>query len=315
MNLTNSIKQKALDLGFDLVGITDAAPIDSSQIKYLQDWLDAGYAGQMTYMHKNFEKRTNPAKLLKDAKSVICVALNYTPPKTKSKASDKPTAQIANYAQYEDYHIFIKKLLYELADFIKTESCDPDFKFKACVDSVPLAERALAQRAGLGFIGKNHMLINPELGPQLLLGEIITNIKLEIDGPMNHSCKDCSKCIKACRTEALQNDGRFNANKCISYLTIEYKGDISQDLAGKFDGQIFGCDKCVAACPYTKNAPACKNKRFKFYPDRTKIELDRILKMTEKDFESEFADSPILRATLPTLKRNAKICINQNPPH
>ena len=311
MNLTNSIKQKALDLGFDLVGITDAAPIDSVQIKHLRTWLDSGCPDRLNFMHKNLEKRTNPAELLKGTKSVICTAINYTPPKTKSKTSNKPIGRVVNYAQYEDYHIFIKKLLYELAEFIKTESHTSDFKFKVCVDSAPLAERTLAQRAGLGFLGKNHMLINPELGPQLMLGEILTNTKLETDLPFSRSCKDCTKCIKACPTDALKKDGCFDANKCISFLTTIYKEDIPQDLSEKFDGELFGCDKCVTACPYTKKSPTCKNKRFKFYPGRNAIELDRILEMTELDFETEFADSAILGATLPALKRNAKICFDQ----
>ena len=150
MSWHQDIKQKVLELGFDLVGITDASPIDTKQVELLAGWLKAGYAGQMDYMHKNFEKRVDPSKLLKNAQSVICVGLNYTPPKTQLKPPDAtaPAGRIANYAQYEDYHSFIKKQLRKLTASLSSLA-GTDFKFRICVDSVPLAERALAARAGL----------------------------------------------------------------------------------------------------------------------------------------------------------------------
>ena len=169
---------------------------------------------------------------------------------------------IANFALYEDYHPFIKNLLFQLAEFIQTLA-DRKIKFKACVDSAPVAERALAQRSGLGFIGRNHMLINPLLGLQILLGELITDLPLTPDEPVIHSCQSCGKCIIACPTTALTEDGQFNANRCISYLTIEHKGKIENDLRKKMDGSVFGCNKCISACPYNDSAPACKNKNFK----------------------------------------------------
>ncbi|MHC4314032.1 MAG: tRNA epoxyqueuosine(34) reductase QueG [Planctomycetota bacterium] len=177
------------------------------------------------------------------------------------------------------------------------------------VDSVPLAERTLAARAGLGFIGKNHMLINPTLGPQICLGEIITSLKLQTDEPIADSCRSCNKCIEACPTGALRTDGQFDANKCISYLTIEYKGQIPADLAERTGVRLFGCDECVLACPYQENAPICNNTHFKYYNDRARLDLGRILNLTEADFEAEFADSPIKRLGLERLKRNAQICL------
>ena len=350
MSLAQDIKAKGLELDFDLVGITDAAPIDNERFKLLTDWLAFGYAGRMNYMRENLDKRTNPAKLLKDAQSVICVGLNYTPPKRspslralRSNARQShlhdvtaPTGKVANYAQYEDYHLFIKKQLHKLVDFISSVA-GPDHEFKICVDSVPLAERALAVRAGLGFIGKNHMLINPTLGPQIFLGEIITTLMLQTDGPpfchserifchseriFCHSerseesiestttkCHSCNKCIDACPTGALRADGQFDANKCISYLTIEYKGQVLADLAEKIGDWLFGCDECVLACPYQENAPVCKNKQFKFYNGRAELDLHRILNLTEADFDAEFTDSPIKRSGLDRLKRNAQICL------
>ncbi len=310
MEQAQDIKSKALELGLDLVGIAGTGPIDNKQFKLLTDWLALGYAGRMHYMRENLDKRTNPAKLLENARSVICIGLNYTPPKNQEQSpeSTAPTGRVANYAQYEDYHFFIKKQLHKLIDFIRS-IVGPDYRFKICVDSVPLAERALAVRAGLGFIGKNHMLINPILGPQILLGEIITSLKLPADEPIADSCRNCNKCIEACPTGALRSDGQFDANKCISYLTIEYKGQIPPDLAEKIGDRLFGCDECVSACPYQKDAPGGTNKQFKFYNHRAKLDLNRVLNLTEKNFDAKFADSPIKRAGLNGLKRNAKICL------
>jgi len=295
----------------------------------LADWLKAGYAGQMNYMHRNFQKRINPAKLLEGAQSVICVALNYTPAKTQLKQAEPnaPTGRVANYAQYEDYHSFIKKLLRKLTEFI-ISIADKDVSFKICVDSAPLAERALAARAGLGFIGKNRMLINPKIGLQIFLGEIVTTLKLQSDEPIfchserseesiepvTANCSDCNKCIEACPSGALKADGQFDANKCISYLTIEYKGEIPADLAEKLSDRLFGCDECVLACPYQQNAPVCKNKQFKFYTDRAELDLREILSRGRPaclpyNFEAQFADSPIKRLGLERLKRNAQICL------
>jgi epoxyqueuosine reductase len=310
MSLSEDIKQKGLELGFDLVGTTDASPIDAEQVEFLAGWLKAGYAGQMNYMRRNFEKRIKPARLLENAKSVICLGLNYAPRQTEVEKPDvtAPAGRIANYAQYEDYHLFMKKQLRKLIDSIRSR-VGTDLKFKICVDSAPLAERSLAERAGLGFIGKNHMLINSGLGPQIFLGEIVTEIKLQADEPSAGTCSQCNKCVDACPTGALRNDGQFDANKCISYLTIEHKDQISADLAETMGDRLFGCDECVLACPYQKEAPVCKNKQFRFYDDRAKLNLTEVLNLSSELFEAKFADSVIKRLGLEQLKRNAKICL------
>jgi len=322
MSLAGDIKQEARELGFDLVGITDASPINGEQVELLGGWLKSGYAGQMSYMHRNFEKRINAGRLLEGARSVISVGLNYTPPKrfpslralpSNARQSHlghttEPTGKVANYAQYQHYHSFIKNRLRKLADFISS-SVGGDIKFKVCVDSAPLAERALAVRAGLGFIGKNHMLINPRLGPQIFLGEIITGLELQADEAIAGSCSGCNKCVEACPTGALREDGQFDANKCISYLTIEYKGQIPADLANKIGGRLFGCDECVLACPHQQEAPVCKNKQFKFYDDRAKLGLREVLDLGPESFEAKFANSAIKRLGLERLKRNAQLCL------
>jgi epoxyqueuosine reductase len=309
MNLSEVVKQKAIELGFDLAGITTAEPIEPAQVKYLSNWLKSGLAGRMDYMHRNFKKRINPANLLKNAQSVICLGLNYKPPTYPEQLdTDEPAGIIANFALYQDYHDFMKDRLYKLADFLRN-SVDTPCRFKCCVDSAPLAERALAARAGLGFIGKNHMLINPRLGPQILLAELITDIRLEPDGPINQTCSGCDKCISACPTGALASDGRFDANKCISYLTIEFAGEVPADLAPKVSSHLFGCDECILACPFNKDAPVRVNEEFEFHSDWKYLDLNRILQWDKQTFNIELAGSSLIRSGLERLKRNAQICL------
>jgi epoxyqueuosine reductase len=319
MGLAEDIKQKAYQLGFDLVGITDASPLNNEQFKFFTDWLALGYAGRMDYMRNNLDKRTNPIKLLKSARSIICLGLNYNPPKAQPRPAlggatpAEPMGTVVNYALYEDYHPFIKKQLRKLTDFIASIA-GTGFRFRICIDSTPISERTFAARAGLGFIGKNRMLINPQLGPQIFLAEIVTSLELPTDESVKADCSNCNKCLNACPTGALRPDGHLDANKCISYLTFEYKGEFPDDLAHQIGTCLFGCNECIVICPYNANAPVCKNKQFRFFPERAKISLLRILKMTDKDFEAEFTGSPIMRLGLDRLKRNAQTCLNNLRP-
>jgi epoxyqueuosine reductase len=355
MSFEADIRQKARDLGFDAVGITTAEPINAAHAAYFRQWLAEGCAGDMAYLHRNIEKRFDPAQLLPGAKSVICVALNYRP--AKNDLPENPPIRIARFAQYDDYHTFMKDRLFRLAEFIETEArsgsagmerpCDEriargkrivslplhasvskTIRFKACVDSVPIAERALAQRAGLGFIGRNHMLIHPELGNQILLGELITTLELTPDEPLeNHSCGDCCRCIRACPTGALGFDGSFDARKCISYLTIEagtagVTSAMERGLparakhsAGKMpafllcdrDGRapsLFGCDECILACPHELGKPPRQNMDFQHHPEWQELTPEQIQSMTEDDFQITFAGSAFLRLGLERLKQN-----------
>ncbi len=308
MSLESDIRQKAINLGFDAVGITTAEPVASAQVDYFNQWLDVGCAADMGYMGRNIEKRFDPAKLLTGAKSVICVMLNYRP--KPDELPDNPALRIANFALYEDYHPFIKQRLFQLADFIKTlaEAWSGNdttrIKFKACVDSAPLTERALAQRAGLGFFGKNHMLINPELGCQTLLGELITNFELEPDTPLHaQSCGDCGKCIRACPTGALDFDGGFDARKCISYLTIESKEPIPTEHQGKLGNRIFGCDACITSCPHEMHKSPRTNTDFHFHPEWANLKSNDIANMKEAKFTETFDGSGLLRTGLSKLKQ------------
>jgi epoxyqueuosine reductase len=310
VSLPQEIKHKTIELGFDLVGVTDASAITARQSAALAMWLQSGFAGQMDYMHRNLQKRLSPDRLMEGAQSVIVVGLNYSPPELPAVPFGKApsTGRVANYALYEDYHQFVKQRLRELVAFVNS-LVDTRFDFKICVDSAPVAERALAVRAGLGFIGKNHMLIDPELGCQILLGEIITNLELATDEPIIADCLDCEKCLDACPTGALRSDGQFDAGRCINYLTIEHKGPIPPEMAEKIGDRLFGCDECVLACPYQKDSPACANRQFKFYRDRARLDLSEILSLDAESFEATFGDSPIKRLGLEGLKRNAQICL------
>jgi epoxyqueuosine reductase len=312
MSVTEQIKNKALQLGFDLVGISDAEPLDFEEIEYFNTYLGSGWAGQMGYLHRNFEKRTNPGRLLEGARSVVCVGLCYKPEFPEGKGvppTDKPAGRIANYALYEDYHSFIKDLLYKLVEFVKTLTGREDLKYKVCVDSVPLAERSIACRAGLGFIGRNHMLINPDLGSQFFLGEIVMDLRLRASRRLKDKCRDCDKCIKACPTGAIGFDGSFDATKCITYLTTEHEGMIPKSIADKVGDRLFGCDECVVSCQYGQKSPGLSNRRFKFYPDRRFMDLALIRKWQRADFEHYFANTVIERLGIERLKRNARVCL------
>lgn len=308
MNLTESIKNKALQLGFDLAGITTTDPLAQEEISNLRQWLDAGCAADMGYMHRNFEKRTNPAKLLEGAKSVICTGLSYTLHPDENNTNG--TGKIADFALFEDYHDFIRDRLGKLVDFMVELTGQEDLRHKVCVDSVPIAERSFAQRAGLGFIGKNHMLTSRKYGSQILLGLIVSPLSLDPDQAAESSnCQGCDSCIRACPTGALTTEG-IDSRKCISYLTIEFKGEISSDLADKIGNRLFGCDECSKACPFTQNAPPRNNTDLKFHSKLHHMNPKDILQWTDAQFQEFFASSTVKRTGLECLKRNARICLN-----
>ena len=336
MTLEQEIKDKARELGFDAVGITDASPLGREHAEHFQQWLAHGCAGRMDYMTRNLDKRLDPAKLRKGAQSMIVVALNYKPQEVGAKSgsqhessrseisnlkSNMPVpasgsqseisnlksqiGRIAAYAQYEDYHAFIKSLLRELASFLSVRAGRPD-RYKICVDSAPLAEKALAVRAGLGFIGRNHVLIHPPLGPQVLLGELVTTLALQPDEPHGGTCQNCDGCLKACPTGALQSDGFLDAGRCISCLT-QYPSQA--EPAPDTHGWLFGCDECLLACPFHQQAPPCANRQFKHRPDRAGLDLREVLALDHETFEARFADSPIKRLGLEALQRTARACL------
>lgn len=305
MSLEQDIKDRARELGFDAAGITDASPIGREQVEHFHTWLESGCVGSLEYMHGNLQKRIDPSKLLNGARSVIVVALNYKLRADATAAggaqSASPVGRVAQFAHYEDYHGFIKGLLRELASFVQ-DRAGGSHRFKLCVDSAPLAEKALAVRAGLGFIGRNHLLIHPQLGPQILLGELLTTAELAPDEPLIGHCADCDLCLKACPTGALRSDGFFDARECISCLT-------QYEPSPKNGTWLFGCDECLLACPHQQRAPACANRRFTYHAERGLLDLRELIELTPEAFEARFGDSPMRKAGLAILKRNAQICL------
>lgn len=307
MELSQTIKTKALDLGFDLVGITTAEPIETDHIQALSDWIKKGHVADLKYMRNNSEKRCNPSLLLENAQSVICVAVHYKPIRIRPLSG---SAKIANFALYEDYHSFIKDRLFHLSECIqKLLPADFSWRFKACVDTAPIAERALAARAGLGFIGKNHMLIHPVLGSQILLGELVTTLPLSPDQPIRTpGCQTCRLCMQACPTGALQEDGLFETGRCVSYLT-QYAQDVSP-WGRSIGNRLFGCDTCQLVCPYERQAPPSENPGFRFFPECARLNPADILKWNEQQFKEHFSNSCVREIGLNKLKKNARICVD-----
>ncbi len=308
MTPKEQIKQRARNLGFDLVGVTTADALAPDHEEHLQAWLKRGYAGEMAYMQTHAAKRLDPGLLFKNAASILVVGLNYRPPASPHRCP--PTqGRIARYAQGQDYHPFLKTRLFQLGDTIRS-ILGNHVRCKACVDTAPVAERSLAQRAGLGFIGRNHMLIHPELGPELFLGEILMTAALPPDEPIPGDCGNCRLCQQACPTGALRQDGFLDATRCINYLTIEHRSDLPADLRGPMGNRLYGCDACVTICPYHRRAPRCAHPEFKHDPDLTSLDLKQVLNWTPEAFQERLNGTSLERLGLTRLQRNAHVCLD-----
>lgn len=259
MTLTEAIKTEALRIGFGACGIAKAEFMEK-EATWLKQWLEQGNNANMHYMSNYFDKRTNPQLLLEGAQSIVVVLLNYFPQQQQTTQ----TPQIAKYAYGQDYHFVVKQKLRQLQDFIQTHA---DHTSTVFCDSAPLLERSLAQRAGLGWIGKSGLLIHPDMGSYTFIGEIITTLSLDYDTPQTNRCGICSACLEACPTKALYAPYQLNANRCISYLTIEHRDDISEDLKGMMGNRLFGCDACLDACPWNKRAIANNTPELQPHPE------------------------------------------------
>ena len=295
-NITSLVKQEALRLGFDACGICKAEFTDE-HAKYLQEWLNKGYNGEMSYMSRNVEIRCNSRLLFENAKSVIVVALNYYPEKKQ-----KPIIpQIAYYAYGKDYHIVVKEKLQQLYDYINMELLPVNGK--TFCDTAPVLEKYHAQKAGLGWIGKNTQFIIPKKGSFFFLGGIVIDKELDYDIPVDNKCGTCTKCIDACPTKAIVASGVLNASRCLSYLSLEYKGQTPIALSGNY---IYGCDICNKACPHNQFAQATALEEFK--PSEALLNLDenQISRMNEEEFTGIFKNSPVKRIGLNRLKTNCE---------
>lgn len=307
--LADYIKNLAIEAGFDLCRIARADAVPRGD--YLQRWLDTGRAGSMQYLHRNTEIRMNPANLLDGARSVIVTAMVYNSPKpTPAGAGDSSgsTGRVARYAWGDDYHRVIKKKLFSIADQLR-EVAGSDHRFRACVDTAPLLERELAAAAGIGWIGKNTLALHADIGSYFFLGEIVTTLALPADDPVVDRCGTCTACLDACPTEAFPKPYEMDASRCISYLTIEHRGPIPEELGTKTQDWIFGCDICQEVCPYNRHAPTTQEPRFAPRPTIPQLNLLEVLDWSEDDYRTQLRGSAMKRAKLPMLKRNAKLAL------
>ncbi len=297
--LTAFIKQEASVLGFAACGIAPAVRLDDEGF-YLESWLRKGYHAGMDYMQKHKELRVNPDLLVENAKSVIVFLYNYYPSEI---TDDNPDYLISKYAYGRDYHEVIREKLNILIAKLKEEV--PAISIRGFVDSAPVLERAWATRAGLGWIGKNSMLISKRNGSYFFISELITDLDLEYDQPMGGDyCGDCSRCVDSCPTGAITNLKTVDANKCISYLTIENKGEIPESFKGKYEKWIFGCDICQDVCPWNRFSKPHNEPGFEPSTALMKLRKEDWEGMNNEQFSSIFKKSAVKRAKFAGLRRN-----------
>jgi epoxyqueuosine reductase len=322
MTLAEDIKREARALGFQAVGISrvetfpegTATPLSHSLHARLLEWLRRGFHGTMSWIAREPERRADPRTILAGCRSVISVGMNYY---TEHRADERPGhGRIARYAWGEDYHTILKKCLEELEDRIRTMA--PMAQTRAYVDTGPVMEKAWAQQAGLGWIGKHSNLVSEQYGSWLLLGEILTTLDLEQDEPGTDLCGSCTLCLRACPTGAITEPYVVDARQCISYLTIELHqpGDkIPDDLARKMGNRIFGCDDCLDVCPYNVNALPTAERAFQPSPLTLAPLLTELSDLTDREFAATFHRSPIRRAKHAGFVRNVRVALrNLNSP-
>ncbi len=299
----NRIKAKARELGFSLVGIAPAGALQEEGAR-LQEWLRRGYQGSMAWMERRVEKRTDPRVVLPDAKSVVCVAVNYYTP--FAHRDDDEHGKISRYAWGDDYHRLLGQRLEDLRAWMTTEFTGSEATWY--VDTGPVLEKAWAQRAGIGWQGKHSNLITREYGSWVFLGEIITTLLLEPDAPATDHCGTCTLCIEACPTGAIVEPYVVDSGRCLSYLTIEHRTEISGGITAQFDGWIYGCDVCQDVCPWDeKFSQETSERAFMPREDHAEPRLDTWSRMSREEFSRKFRGSPVKRTKWEGLMRNIGI--------
>ena len=292
------LKHHAKELGFTSVGISKAQHLDEEAPR-LEAWLKQDMHGEMAYMEGHFEKRLDPRRLLPGTKTVVSLLFNYhnpTPP------SDPEAPRIAQYALGEDYHFVLKWKLKELLKWMKRDW--GDVAGRVFVDSAPILERAWAAKSGLGWIGKNSLLLNKHHGSYFFLAEMLLDVDIEPDAPVTDHCGSCTRCIDACPTDAIVKPYVVDGSKCISYFTIELRGAIPEPVQGHMEDWMFGCDICQEVCPWNRHATPTTEPRFSPHPrllDMTKADWSDL---TEEVFKDVFKDSAVKRTGLAGLTRN-----------
>ena len=305
MVTSEAIKQQARRIGFDLCGIAPAG--DLPELKFFSEWLARGYAGGMAYLHRTAERREDVRRIMPSARTVIVVAVNYNTDRPLSiESADPGRAQIARYAWGDDYHEVIARRLDALVAWMHAEHPEP---FEACayVDTGPVQERVYAQHAGIGWIGKNSCVINPRIGSWLFLGEIICSLPLDVDRPAFDQCGTCRLCVEACPTGAILDAGVLDSNRCISYLTIEHRGDVPAALAPSLGSHVYGCDICQEVCPWNAIAPASDDPAWRPRPAWDGVSIASLGAKTDAELAAALKGSAMRRTKVQGLRRNLRI--------
>ena len=301
------IKSEARRLGFLECGISKAEPL-KEEAENLEQYLQENRHGEMQWMENYFEKRTDPTQLFRDAKSVISVIYNYYP----DKVQKDNTYKISKYAYGKDYHFVLKSKLKSLLQFIK-ENTPEETNGRVFVDSAPVMDKVWAQKAGLGWIGKHTNLLSRRHGSFFFIGEIIVDLELTYDKPVKDYCGSCTKCLEACPTGALSlsEPYKIDASKCISYFTIEKKGPIPENMKGKFEDWIFGCDICQDVCPWNLRRNTHNEPEFEPHPDILNLDKPDWETLTKEHFNEIFRKSAVKRTKFEGLKRNIEFLSNE----
>ncbi len=307
-SFAQKIQNKAIEIGFDKVGIA-RAELMTSEGKKLGEWLARGFHGEMKWLEREPEKRENPALIFPDAKSIVVVALNYYTPHEHDDSSDK--GKVSRYAWGDDYHDVLQDKLRELLAFIKT--LDESVEGKICVDTAPMMDKAWAVRAGLGWLGKHSNVITKEFGSWVFIGEIILNVELEYETEtIEDHCGTCTKCLDACPTAAIVAPYVVNSRACLSYATIELRdSELPEVITENLNGWLYGCDICQDVCPWNRFEKPTAEARFEPREDNVSSDLNAILELSPESYAAKYRKSAIKRTKLGGLQRNARALLDK----
>jgi epoxyqueuosine reductase len=304
-SLESRLKRQARLLGFDLVGVAPAGPADG--FDRLRDWLDRGFAGDMDYMHRHTEARRHPESVLLEVRSIVMLGMNYNPG-GELEEGVSGQGRVARYARGADYHDVLRERLNQLLAWLQKERAG--CHGRGVVDTAPLLERDFARRAGLGWFGKNTMLLNKRLGSYFFLAALLVDVELRPDEPFEaRHCGTCTACLDACPTSAFVGPGVLDARRCISYLTIELKSEVPLDLRSGLGDWVFGCDVCQEVCPWNRKAPVAAMQA---RPELESLDLIELLGLSDMEFRQRFRDTALMRTKRRGLLRNAALVLGNN---
>jgi len=303
----SEVKQKSRELGFDRCGIAPA--IDLPELTFFREWLARGYAGSMAYLERSADRRADVRNVLPSARSVIVTATNYhTDRPYSTEIADPQRAHIARYAWGDDYHDVIGARLDALVAWMRNAAGEP-FDASAYVDTGPVQERVYAQHAGIGWIGKNTCVISPEIGSWIFLAVVICSLALDVDAPASDQCGTCTLCLEACPTQAIIAPGVLDSNRCISYLTIEHRGELPADLQSQIGSHVYGCDVCQEVCPWNAVPPVSEDPAWQPRRAWDRVDLLTLADRADDELTIALRGSAMRRAKAQGLRRNVGIAV------